>query len=134
MIEKMQTRRRGRLMALALPCLAGLLAACATDLVNPQIPPPGPPAFEEGYVDGCYSGFTDAGRDGYQQSYRKDTVRYARETDYKQGWGQGYAACFEEEKRHPKVLGGDGDGHHHREGGTGGTGGGGGHGGGGAGR
>ena len=88
--------------------IGGLLVACASGLVNPQIPPPGTPAFEEGYVDGCYSGFTDAGRDGYEQAYRKDTVRYAREPDYKKGWDQAYQACFEEEKRHPKVLGAGG--------------------------
>ena len=93
----------GFLLGVAMP-----LAACTSGLVNPQIPPPGSPAFADGYVHGCYSGFTDAGRDGYQQDYRKDTVRYAREPDYKQGWDQGYAACFEEEKRHPKVLGAGG--------------------------
>lgn len=89
-------------------CVAISLGACTTGLVNPQIPPPGSPAFEEGYLHGCYSGFADAGRDGYQQDYRKDAVRYRREPDYKQGWDQGYAACFEEEKRHPKVLGAGG--------------------------
>ena len=85
---------------------AGILAACEGGLVNPQIPPPGSRAFSDGYVDGCPSGFDDAGRDGYDQDYRKDTARYAHEPDYKQGWDQGYAACFAEEKRHPKEIGG----------------------------
>ena len=88
--------------------IGGLLVACAGDLVNPQVPPPGTPAFRDGYVDGCPSGFRDAGRDGYEQDYRKDITRYGRDPEYKQGWDQGYAACFEEEKRHPKVLGAGG--------------------------
>lgn len=89
-------------------CIVMSLGACTTGLVNPQIPPPGSPAFEEGYLDGCNSGFRDAGRDGYEQNYRKDVTRYGREPDYKQGWDQGHAACFVEEKRHPKVLGAGG--------------------------
>lgn len=93
----------GFLLSVAIP-----LDACTSGLVNPQIPPPGSPDFEESYLHGCNSGFTDAGRDGYEQDYRKDAMRYTREPDYKQGWDQGYAACFEEEKRHPKVIGGGG--------------------------
>lgn len=85
--------------------VAGILAACGGGSVNPQVPPPGSPAFSDGYVDGCPSGFRDANRAGYQLAYRKAVTRYAEEPDYKSGWDQGYAACFAEEKRHPRIGG-----------------------------
>ena len=85
--------------------VAGLLSACATGLVNPQVPPPGSQSFKEGYHNGCTSGFSDGGRDGYETSYVKDGTRYASEADYRTGWDQGYSACFEEQKYHPKYFG-----------------------------
>jgi hypothetical protein len=82
-----------------------LLAACTGNLVNPQVPPPGSsPGFQDGYVDGCLSGFTDAGRDGYQLRARKDVKRYRQDPEYKNGFDKGYHACFEEEKRTPKMM------------------------------
>ena len=78
--------------------------ACTSGLVNPQVPPPGTPAFQEGYLHGCTSGFSDAGRDGYQTSYVKNEKRYVSEDDYRNGWDKGHAACYEEERRHPRML------------------------------
>jgi hypothetical protein len=81
-------------------------ATCADTLVNPQVPPPGQSGdFNEGYVDGCRSGFQDAGRDGYQLAGRRDEKRYATMADYKAGFDQAYKACFEEEKRNPRMMG-----------------------------
>jgi len=89
------------------------LATCGDALVNPQMPPPGgSPAFDDGYVDGCFTGFQDAGRDGYQQAGRKDQARYLSMADYRAGYDQGYHACFEEEKRNPKMIGGGGHSRH----------------------
>lgn len=89
------------------------LATSADALVNPQVPPPGgSPAFDEGYVDGCLTGFQDAGRDGYQQAGRKDQARYLSAADYRAGYDQGYQACFEEERRNPKLIGGGGHSRH----------------------
>jgi hypothetical protein len=85
-------------------CLA-LLSACDTTLVNPQVPPPGSESYQDGYLNGCPSGFADAGRDGYETSYFKDNTRFANEPDYRKGWNEGYAACFEEDRRYPKRLG-----------------------------
>lgn len=99
---------RQRSMWLGAVGVVAILAACESGMVNPQIPPPGSLAFSGGYLDGCRSGFKDANRDGYEQAYRKDEGRYARESDYKSGWDEAHAACFEEEKRHPKVLGAGG--------------------------
>lgn len=84
--------------------LAWLVAACATDLRNPQVPPPGSESFVEGYLNGCPSGFADAGREGAEQSYVKDAKRYATEPDYRSGWDAGHLACYEEERRHPKTT------------------------------
>jgi len=99
---------RQRSMWLGAAAVAGMLAACKSGMVNPQVPPPGSLAFQDGYVDGCPSGFRDANRDGYEQAYRKSDTRYAREPDYKSAWDQGHAACYEEEKRHPKSIGAGG--------------------------
>ncbi len=110
---------RLRSRAVILVGLAGSVLGCTSGMVNPQIPPPGSVAFQDGYLAGCPSGFTDAGRDGYQQAYRKDDVRYAGDADYRQGWDQGHAACYEEEKRHPKIIGGNGRHEHPMSGSTG---------------
>ncbi len=91
--------------ALGLVLAAWLSTAPAGALVNPQVPPPGQSdAFNEGYVDGCRTGFQDAGRDGYQTAGRKDENRYAATPDYKAGFDRAYKACFEEEKRNPKLF------------------------------
>ena len=87
--------------------LAGILCACSSNLVNPQIPPPGSPAFEEGYLEGCDSGFASADRPGYSANWRKDEARYGGEPDYRRGWDTGLAACYQEQLRHPRT----GDGH-----------------------
>lgn len=110
-----------RSRAVILVGLAGPVLGCTSGMVNPQIPPPGSLAFQDGYLAGCPSGFTDAGRDGYQQDYRKDAARYAGDTDYRLGWDQGHGACYEEEKRHPKIIGGNGGREHPRSGSTGST-------------
>ncbi len=106
-----QARRihgRGRLVTVLLLGLAGILCACSRNLVNPQVPPPGSPAFEEGYLNGCDSGFASADRDGYSTSFRKDEMRYGSEVDYRRGWDAGLTACYEEQLRHPKSVGGHG--------------------------
>ena len=105
MMRTVATKRapwRGALL-LALACGLGLwLAGSAADA---QSPPPGKSdAFNDGFVHGCSTGFQDAGRDGMQQAGRKDVGRYMHDADYKSGWDYGYNACFEEEKRHPKML------------------------------
>lgn len=91
----------------ALGALSGavvLLAACAGTLSDPETPPPGSsPGFRDGYVDGCATGFQDAGRDGFQQAGRKDMRRYLTEGDYRSGFVAGSGACYEEEKRHPRT-------------------------------
>ena len=99
-------RRSDIALVAALTAWLSLLAAAAGALVNPEIPPPGnSDVFNQGYVDGCRTGFQDAGRDGYQLAGRKDEALYANVGDYKAGYDQGYAACFEEQQRNPRMMG-----------------------------
>jgi len=91
---------------LTIPLAAlAFVATSGETLVNPQVPPPGhSPAFKDGYVDGCLTGFQDAGRDGYQSAGRKDEKRYLGDKDYAAGFAQGDHACYEEELRTPKII------------------------------
>jgi len=103
-IERATTRRLGAVLGLALA--AWLSAGAGGDMVNPQAPPSGQSdAFKDGYVDGCRTGFQDAGRDGFQLAGRKDDARYITMADYKAGYDQAYHACFEEQKRNPRMMG-----------------------------
>lgn len=82
-----------------------LLIACASNLANPKIPPPGPPGYQEGYLDGCRSGFAVAPRTGAETDYQRNEARYASDGEYRQGWEAGLKACYEEERQHPKMCG-----------------------------
>jgi len=81
--------------------VAGLLGACGKPW-----PPPGTPLYQNGWAAGCDSGYTEAGRDGYSRNYRKG-AEYGTESDYKQGWDEGYTYCYERERRTPWMMGGD---------------------------
>lgn len=85
--------------------IALLLVACASNLANPEIPPPGSPAYKEGYLDGCASGFAVAPRVGAEADYRQDEAQYASDGEYRRGWETGLNACYAEEKRRPKMCG-----------------------------
>ena len=82
-----------------------LLIACGSNLTNPEIPPPGSPGYQEGYLDGCARGFAVAPRAGAEIEYRQDEARYASDEEYRRGWETGLKACYEEERRHPKMCG-----------------------------
>ena len=67
---------------------AALLGACAA----PKPPPPNvnltgfPPAFRDGYADGCRSAKPGAAR-------RRDESRFAQDAQYASGWRDGYDIC-----------------------------------------
>ena len=50
-----------------------------------------PPAYAEGYVDGCESGKDAAG--GLFANARKDASRYAGDDQYTKGWDAGFEKC-----------------------------------------
>ncbi len=83
----------------ALAALALLAAAC----VNPSIPPNSSAAYVFGWSEGCDSGYSEAVRDGYALAYRRDQARYDSNAEYRGGWDDGYAACYEDEWRMPAV-------------------------------
>lgn len=43
-----------------------------------------PPAFKEGFRDGC---------DSFRGTYRRDANRYAKDNDYTIGWQDGFSIC-----------------------------------------
>jgi hypothetical protein len=53
----------------------------------------------------CGAGYRDAGRPMSPGAYRKDVQRYQSDADYRNGWDQGYMACYEDERRTPKMMG-----------------------------
>ena len=78
------------------------LSACAG-----SFPPPGPPAYQAGYSAGCYSGWAEAGREGAEPYVGKEMARYDGEADYKRGWDEAYATCYDDEWRQPEMMGGE---------------------------
>jgi hypothetical protein len=50
-----------------------------------------PPAYAQGYADGCASGKQAAG--GWFAQARKDTRRYGADDQYTDGWDDGFAEC-----------------------------------------
>ena len=50
-----------------------------------------PPAYAEGYDDGCASGNEAGG--GLLAEARKDAGRYASDSQYAKGWDDGFAEC-----------------------------------------
>lgn len=49
-----------------------------------------PPAFADGFQDGCGSGRGAAGANGL---YKKDVPRYLKDKVYAEGWGDGFRQC-----------------------------------------
>lgn len=83
--------------ACALPAV--LIAACATTQapVAPAPSAPGaqrplpnvnlsgyPPAFKEGFRDGC---------DSFRGTHRRDANRFSKDNDYTIGWQDGFSIC-----------------------------------------
>ena len=98
---------RSLLLAALVACLA-MMASCTAALIDPTAPPAdAAPAFKAGYGDGCVSGFADAGREGMQLDWRRDEQRFAADAQYQRGWESGHRACYEEERRNPKMYGGE---------------------------
>ncbi|HLI13706.1 MAG TPA: hypothetical protein VKY65_19095 [Alphaproteobacteria bacterium] len=100
----MSPRRSRRIAPWLAAAIALLPVACATNVTNPRVPPSGSSAaFKSGYLDGCWTGYADAGRETYQLDLRKDARRFADDPDYRAGFQRGEAACFADEKRTPSI-------------------------------
>lgn len=53
--------------------------------------PNGPKPYQEGFYDGCSSGYVAAGNPYYQ--YKKDVVKSNSDQYYKEGWTDGFNTC-----------------------------------------
>jgi hypothetical protein len=49
------------------------------------------PAYADGHVDGCASGNAAGG--GFFDSAKKDAARFGTDTQYAQGWRDGFETC-----------------------------------------
>ncbi|MDH0732258.1 hypothetical protein N5F23_17545 [Pseudomonas sichuanensis] len=71
-------------------CVLLLLAGCETtheQMVNQGFPP----AYADGFQDGCSSGRQAAGP--MAGDFRKDVARYLHNRQYESGWDDGFRQC-----------------------------------------
>ncbi|MFO0998532.1 MAG: hypothetical protein U1F33_17825 [Alphaproteobacteria bacterium] len=61
-------------------------------------------AYDIGYWDGCNTGYSQAGRPGYEASARKDVQRFASDEQYRLGWEKGDRECYDKELRFPTLT------------------------------
>jgi len=82
------SRALGNLLALAMAL--SLLAACAQQQATPAKPGVNlagfPPAFRDGYADGCNSARSLVGKKRNEERYKTDSL-------YAQGWRDGNDVC-----------------------------------------
>jgi hypothetical protein len=106
--------RRVRALSLASVTLAVLAACNLAPTSNPRVPPAGSSdLFSQAYLNGCRQGAQDANPTGVLAITPRDDKQYASAIEYKKGWDQGHAACYEDERRAPvmEIDGGGGDNH-----------------------
>ena len=84
----MSASRLQRALAALVTALA--LAGC-TSQRDALIASGAPPAYAEGYQDGCWSG--DAAAGGLFTEPTKDVNRYTADAEYTKGWDDGFAKC-----------------------------------------
>jgi hypothetical protein len=95
--------RMTRMVALLIVALDPL-AGCAAG-PNPVVPAATlSGAYRSAYMEGCDSGFMDAGRDGFQTDYHRDDARFQSDPVYRKGWQDGHDACFAAERRTPAGM------------------------------
>ncbi|UCO99043.1 hypothetical protein LF844_04280 [Metapseudomonas lalkuanensis] len=70
--------------------ITGLLAGCET--THDHLIAQGyPPAFADGFTDGCSSGRQAAGV--ISGEFRKNVPRYLKDANYAEGWSDGFRQC-----------------------------------------
>ncbi|MFO0998531.1 MAG: hypothetical protein U1F33_17820 [Alphaproteobacteria bacterium] len=79
--------------------LAGPAAACATGA------PTAADSYNAGYTDGCVTGFSDAGKPGFESVYRRDDKRFIADAEYQRGWTEGEKSCYTAEMNFPTMSG-----------------------------
>lgn len=77
---------------LCIALLASLICACSPQKKEPNVNLAGyPPAFREGYMDGCSSAKRNTGQ-------KRDEKRFKHEPQYASGWRDGYDICKSQQK------------------------------------
>lgn len=75
--------------------LLTVLVALAGCVINPEIfrrhVADQPPAFQDGYIEGCSSGRKAGGEDAYP--FKKNLDRYDADSLYRSGWDDGFRVC-----------------------------------------
>lgn len=80
------------------------IAAALSALIPASCGAPLPP-YDQGFRDGCLTGYSDAGRPGYGGTFVKDERRFATDADYRRGWAEGDKSCYDDEMRSPHMGG-----------------------------
>ena len=65
--------------------------------------PPGSESYQDGWLQGCFEGYSAGGWRGYD--YYIDPIRLANEDDYRQGREDGLQRCYKEAIARPKGIG-----------------------------
>lgn len=75
--------------------LGGFLAGCAQTGYAPQ----GSDSYQVGYAVGCQNGYQDG---GYQTNVPRDEDAFENDPDYRRGWLEGHAKCYEQQQLTPR--------------------------------
>jgi len=85
------------------------ISGCAHELSDPRfVEPEGSKQYVAGYRHGCQSGRHEAQRELF--FHIQDHDRYESNSEYTQGWDEGFALCFEQQEENPVMMGGSGGG------------------------
>ncbi len=76
--------------------LSGILLCSCASQRNTMIQQGYPPAYADGFSDGCSSGKKAAG--SMFDQFKKDVNRFSQDQQYAQGWADGYKECEKEQK------------------------------------
>lgn len=69
-------------------------ARCASNLTPYQL----------GQRDGCDTGYSDAGRPGYEAVFARNESLFSGNEDYRRGWIEGEKACYAAEMNFPTMT------------------------------
>ncbi|MGE0094463.1 MAG: hypothetical protein AB7M05_09250 [Alphaproteobacteria bacterium] len=90
-------------LIVACALIAAVLAGCGSKITGWA--PPGPPSFQAGYKDGCWTGWGVAGKPGFGSVYYKNDGQYLSDPEYKKGWDQGQLECYQQQMSSPQMGG-----------------------------
>ncbi len=87
---------RNILRALTISTMSGVLLSGCVSQKEQMIKEGYPASYADGFDDGCHSG-KKAGGNMFEQ-FKKDTRRFEYDSQYAQGWSDGFRQCETEEE------------------------------------